>query len=126
MSSGRVTVGHPVDVGSGAVFTFSHDFRVAGAFELLWRRHYSTVVESNSWLGRKWTVPYFTYLQREPSGYVLNGAHGEQVFFSSAARISRSSCISNFSANMELWREDDQYNVLHWHDGGDIRRFSFV
>lgn len=125
MSSGRVSVGHPVDVGTGAVFTFAHDFQIGGAVELLWRRHYSTAVKGKSWLGRKWTVPYFTFLQRQADGYILNGAHGEQVFFKCAQPLRAGSSVSNLASNMELRRDGQGYCVLHWHHGSDFRRFCF-
>ncbi len=126
MSEGRVAVGHPVDVGSGAVFTLSTDFRIPGSLELRWQRRYSTAAERNTWLGVKWTVPYFMSLRRLPDRYILDGPHGEEVTFSaSAGRIPLGAVVANLSANMELRREAHHYSVLHWHSGGDISRFCF-
>jgi YD repeat-containing protein len=126
MGAGRVIVGHPVDVGSGAVYTLSDDFVIPGELELRWRRHYSTIAASDTWLGPKWTVPYFMQLERRPNRYVLSGAHGEEVFFAAPAGPLRVGAqLTNLTANMELRRETDKYRVLHWHTGGNVRRFCF-
>ena len=126
MNAGRVSVGHPVDVGSGAVFTLSTDFHVPGSLPVRWRRHYSTVATSVTWLGPKWTVPYFMRLQRGPDRYILSGAHGEEMYFPSpegALRIGEK--LTNLTANMELQREFDQYRIMHWHTDGPVNWFSF-
>src|SRR5208282_328049 len=126
MNEGRVTVGHPVDVGTGAVFTFSTDFRIPGSIELWWSRYYSTAAGCNTWLGVKWAVPYFMSLERRSDAYVLTGAHGEEVTFAApAGRLRRDAFLINLSANMKLRREAHHYCVLHWHSGGDIKRFYF-
>ncbi len=127
MSAGRVAVGHPVDVGSGAVFTLSTDFHLPGAVGVRWRRHYSTAAAADQWLGPKWTVPYFMRLDRVADGYVLSGAHGEQVPFAAAGVPLRPGKMAvNLSSNMELHRDGDGYRVLHWHHGGDVRLFLFA
>jgi RHS repeat-associated protein len=126
MTAGRITVGHPVDVGSGAVFTLSTDFALPGSLQLRWTRHYSTVADSDTWLGIKWTVPYFMSLERGSDQYVLDGAHGEKVtFLATAGPLTRGAVLPNLTANMELRREDHYYSVLHWHTGGDTNRFYF-
>jgi RHS repeat-associated protein len=126
MRAGHILVGHPVDVGSGAVFTVHTDFRIPGSIELRWRRHYSTVAACNSWLGPKWSVPYFMNLKAQPDSYVLSGAHGEEVTFRITDRTFKvGGVLANFGANMELCREPHQYSILHWHEGGEINRFYF-
>jgi RHS repeat-associated protein len=126
VSSGRVTVGHPVDVGSGAVFTLSTDVVIPGSLELRWRRHYSTAATGDMWLGPRWTVPYFMTLERRSEGYVLSGAHGEEVTFAGPEGPLRpGSVLLNLGANMELRRDDRQFVALHWHNHGDVSRFCF-
>jgi RHS repeat-associated protein len=126
MTAGRVSVGHPVDVGSGAVFTLSTDFQIPGSLKLRWVRHYSTVADNDTWLGVKWTVPYFMTLERGSDQYTLDGAHGEKVNFAVTAEpLTGNTVLRNLSANMELRLEDGHYSVLHWHTGGDINRFYF-
>lgn len=126
MIAGRVTVGHPVDVGSGAVFTLSTDFRIPGSIVLGWRRHYSTVATSDTWLGPKWTVPYFMRLERRSDRYVLSGSHGEEVSFDAATGpLQVGAKLTNLGANMELHRGPGQFRVLHWHTGGNVSWFCF-
>jgi YD repeat-containing protein len=126
MNQGRVSVGHPVDVGSGAVFTLSTDFRIPGSLELRWQRSYSTDATCHTWLGPKWTVPYFMSLERRPDRYILRGAHGEEVIFPAPTGPLRVGVqLVHLSAKMELRRESDQYSVLHWHTGGQTIRFCF-
>ena len=65
-------------------------------------------------------------LERGSDQYVLVGAHGEKVtFFAPTGPLSRGAVLPNLSANMELRREDHHYSVLHWHTGGDTKRFYF-
>jgi YD repeat-containing protein len=126
MNQGHVSVGHPVDVGSGMVFTLSTDFRVPGSLELRWQRHYSTAKTSDTWLGPKWTVLYFMSLERRSDRYILSGAHGEEVTFAAPTGPLRVGAqLVNLSADMELLRQPERYSVLHWHTGGSVRRFCF-
>jgi RHS repeat-associated protein len=116
----------PVDIGSGAVFTIAADFRIPGSVAINWRRHYSTVAASDTWLGPKWTVPYFMRLVRHADRYVLSGAHGEEVtFFSPSGTLPVGIVLPNLAANMELRRSPDQYRVVHWHTGGSVSVFCF-
>jgi YD repeat-containing protein len=126
MSEGRVVVGHPVDVGSGAVYTLSTDFRLPGALEIGWTRYYSTAALADTWLGPKWSVPYFMVLERHSDRYVLIGAHGEEVtFVAPIVPLPEGPPLVNMNAKMELRREGEQYRILHWHTGGPTRRFCF-
>lgn len=126
MSQGQVSVGHPVDVGSGAVFTLSTDFVLPGSVGLRWTRHYSTIATYDTWLGRKWTVPYFMSLTKRSDGYVLAGSHGEETLFPTQKKPEPGTAVSNLQACMELRYESGNYTVLHWHQGKtDIKRFGF-
>jgi YD repeat-containing protein len=126
MSHGRVAVGHPVDVGSGAMFTMSTDFRLPGVVALRWQRHYSTIATGDSWLGIKWIVPYFMCLERRSNQYVLRGSHGQEIPFAApAGQLHVGAALANFTANMELRREAQHYSILHWHAHGEISRFCF-
>jgi YD repeat-containing protein len=113
-------------VGTGAVYSFSTDFRVPGSVELNWERYYSTAAICHTWLGLKWTVPYFMSLERRSDRYILGGAHGEEVTFAApTGKLRVGAQLVNLSASMELCRDPDQYSVLHWHTGGPSVRFCF-
>src|SRR5262245_51066357 len=128
MRTGHVSVGHPVDVASGTVFTASNDFRLPGTVRLLWRRHYATSSPANTWLGRGWSVPYFMRLERSAEGYVLTGETGGAVLFPApTGPLREGAVLTNLGANLELWRERERFTVVHWHDGGSpIIRFCFA
>ena len=65
---GHIQVGHPVDVGSGAVFTLMEDFSLPGTMQLAWSRFYSNNIEETRWLGRGWMVRWFMSLERIADG----------------------------------------------------------
>lgn len=125
--AGRVVVGHPVDVASGAVFTVQDDFQFPGTIPLVWRRHYSTDSPSNSWLGRCWTVPYFMTLEHVPEGYRLLTESGSHVVFPAAPEgLPVGGSIASLGANMQLKREESHFCIDHWHWGTeDVERFYF-
>jgi RHS repeat-associated protein len=127
MDQGRIAVGHPVDVASGAVFTISHDFLLPGTMELLWSRHYATNSSADAWLGRGWIVPYFMRLDRTPDGYRLLDEGGSFLVFPVPdGRLPVGGRVISLGANMELRREKYQYTILHWHHGGDaVEQFVF-
>ena len=127
MGGGRVAVGHPVDVGSGTVFTKKRDFSVAGTISLDWVRHYETDCQENSWLGRCWTLPFFMRLQRREDGYFLTDEVGRQLLFAVASgQLRPGERVLCPGANMELRRGPDRFEVLHWHNPtDDVVRFCF-
>lgn len=125
--AGRVSVGHPVDVASGSVFTVQDDFSFPGTVPLLWRRQYATDSPSNTWLGRGWTVPYFMTLERVAEGYRLFDESGKDLVFPVAGdALPIGGSIASLGANMELKRGRSHFSILHWHHGTDeVERFGF-
>ena len=125
---GRVQVGHPVDVASGAVFTEMVDFAFSGVVALNWQRLYGTDLDINSWLGTGWTVPWFSSLERVPEGYLLRDESGRLLLFPSdpVSDLPVGGSIVNYGANMELVRRSNRLLVNHWHHGtDDVERFCF-
>lgn len=126
METGRVAVGHPVDVASGTVFTAKNDFHLPGTLDIRWRRRYDSDSTLNSWLGRGWGAPYFMTLEREDGGYRLNAADGHGVLFPAAGILPEGKVLRNLYSSMELRREGDSFTVLHWHAGSSaIIRWRF-
>jgi RHS repeat-associated protein len=126
---GRVQVGHPVDVASGAVFTAMVDIVFKGTISLGWRRVYATDLDVNSWLGRGWTVPWFASLQRTPEGYLLTDESGRLLLFpvDPAVDLPVGGSVVSYGANMELVRHHDRFVVHHWHHGtDDVEQFCFL
>src|SRR5262245_61300463 len=81
MKIGRVTVGHPVDVASGIVYTAWDDFEIFGSTACAWRRFYSTAYVEASPLGRGWMSPYLIYLTRLPDGIALRDHEAREILF---------------------------------------------
>src|SRR5215813_3657665 len=127
-STGRVQVGHPVDVGSGAVFTEMDDFVLPGTLRLTWARFYATDLDVDAWLGRSWVVPWFSSLMRVDGGYLLVDERGRNLFFPvDAAQDGATLRVINYGANMTLTRRDNHLVVEHWHYGtDDVEWFYFA
>src|SRR5262245_57921858 len=105
-----------------------HDFFVPGIVDIDWRRFYSTASEANSWLGRGWTVRYFMTLEQVADGYLLIDEEGASILFPTDAPLeTEGETIVNIGARMELQRQKDHFEILHWHHGSDsIMRFRFA
>jgi YD repeat-containing protein len=115
----------PVDVGTGAVIAVSHDFDLPGTVRFLWKRWYSSNSAVDSWLGKKWSCPYFMRIDRVPAGYALASAHGGTILFE-YSRDRPTPILRNFAANMELEDHGHFLSVLHWHHGDtDHERYRF-
>src|SRR5437868_5018050 len=103
MEAGHAVTGHPVDVGSGVVFTTSHDFELTGSMNFVWSRQYATSSAVNSWLGRGWSAPYFMVLERVPEGYRLTDEVGTPVLFPIGDGDLRvGDVVVDLGTNMEL------------------------
>lgn len=126
-ASGRVAVGHPVDVASGVVFTVAHDFEIPGTFPLLWRRHYATDSAANTILGPRWTTPYLMSLEVRPDGWLLTEESGVAILFARpSTALEVGDRVVNLNANMELWREAAGFVISHWHHGSsDLEIWRF-
>lgn len=80
-----VTVGHPVDVATGAVYVAWHDFEFPGRTPIVWRRFYSTANGGWSPLGRGWTCEYFRHLELRQGTLWLSGPEGHEHGFAPPA-----------------------------------------
>ncbi len=127
MNTGRVSVGHPVDVASGMVFTICEDFVLTGTYDLIWRRNYSNDSPVHSWLGRGWTVPYFMKMDHIPEGYLLTSEDGSPILFQTPDRdLDVGETNVNLVSNMMLRNEGSHFSILHWHhEEGEVERYCF-
>jgi RHS repeat-associated protein len=126
-SEGRVSVGHPVDVASGSVFTMVDDFVLSGTLGLFWTRYYSTDLQIDGPLGRGWTVQWLMSLRRIDVGYEFTDENGRSLVFPLPEKQERAGArVMNYGANVELVMHADRIEVNHWHHGGDgIERYIF-
>jgi len=117
MLAGRVAMGHPVDVASGAFYCSYEDVWIPGLVDLVWRRRYNTALLDlpDSPMGRGWSVPYFATLWRQGNEYhVALPEGGEEVFDDSEGAIARGGVIRHFGTFQELTRDGHQYVLTRW------------
>jgi RHS repeat-associated protein len=114
---GRRSVGHPVDVATGALFTAARDADIRGHIPLRFRRFYSTeLLERQAGpLGWGWTSNFFLTLQRDLEGYHLFGEEGDVVTFDDSLTATRRGSLLNVSACMELAFVNGDAVITHWH-----------
>ena len=115
----RVTVGHPVDVATGAVYTAATDWRIPGDVPIRQRRFYSTSSLAATPLGHGWSSEWFMGLHETDEHFVLTNDEGQPVRF---APPSTESASINPGAEMELSRRDRYVVVYYWHH---LQRFVF-
>jgi RHS repeat-associated protein len=108
----RVSVGHPVDVVSGAVFTAWHDFEFPGFMRLIWRRFYQTSNLAMTPLGRGWVSLFFIIIREKGEGLELIDEVGSPYFFTIPAGSETS---INYAAQMELRRIHEGWSIWYWH-----------
>ena len=78
------SLGHPVDAGTGKVYTERIDFSLPGPIPLVWERvYYSTSADYAGPLGHGWHHAYDLRLRRGAAGhtYVLRLADGREAHF---------------------------------------------
>jgi RHS repeat-associated protein len=130
MKPGQRTVGHPVDVATGTLYSTYRDGRILGKVDLIWERRYSTALLGSppGHLGRGWTVSYFATLSAQPGEYHFVTPEGDNEVFSDAERkVERGGVVRNLSTTQELFKENDRYVVLRWDiDSDEIQRFIFA
>lgn len=124
---GRTTVGHPVDVASGVVFTAAHDFDLPGTMRLLWRRTYAADSAARTVLGPCWTAVFLMTLEVREDGWLLIADNGSAILFERPEQpLEVGRKLLNAGAHMELWRRPDGYTIVHWHHGeADLEVWNF-
>lgn len=130
MQPGGATVGHPVDVATGAVYTKPRDISIHGKVELGWERHYSTALldAPPTALGPGWTTRYFATLTRDATGFALGMPQGGiDVFADPTGSVERGAIVRNVSSFQELARRGDRYVVTRWDvESGRVERYVFL
>jgi RHS repeat-associated protein len=108
----RVSVGHPVDVASGVVFTAWNDFDYPGPLPVHWRRFYQTGNLAMTPLGRGWACQFFMTLAEGDGAVRLTNEEGGEVPFDApdGAQVS-----VNYAAQMELRRYRAGWAIWYWH-----------
>jgi RHS repeat-associated protein len=108
-ASAPVTVGHPVDVATGAVYVAWHDFEFSGRSPVVWRRFYSTANGARSALGLGWTCEYFRHLEPRDGTLWMSGPEGHEHGFAPPAGSAAAEIIGH---QWELRRAGDEYMLF--------------
>lgn len=108
----RVSVGHPVDIASGIVFTAWNDFEYPGRPPVQWRRFYQTGNLAMTPLGRGWACPYFMTLTTGDGTLQLINEEGSPVVFTPPAGAQPS---IDYAAQMELHNTGRGWAIWYWH-----------
>ena len=116
MLSGIVTVGHPVDVASGAVYTTKTDVSVPGQIDLTWKRNYlSTLGSDASAIGRGWSVRYFSSLTINGDNYEFESPFGGRFTIHDDQRaVENGGLVRQLGMFQELSRDGNAYVLTRW------------
>jgi RHS repeat-associated protein len=131
MRSGKVKVGHPVDVATGVLFQEAEDFFLSGRVPLPFRRRYSTALLTGAagMFGRGWFSPFEMHVRESIDGCYLLGSDGEtQIDFEEPASASAGGdgITRNLGAFHELTRKGPDILVTSWSPGNDeVVRYIF-
>lgn len=129
--SGKVSVGHPVDVATG---TLTHDFEdcvLPGRMPLVFARRYSSAMPErlDGLFGPGWSSPFQMYLRRDLDGYHLLSEDGETLipFDDFAGRVEQGRTVRNLGMFHELRRDGQRYVVTRWNpDTQEVVRYVFA
>jgi RHS repeat-associated protein len=129
MSTGPVTVGHPVDVASGAVYSNQKDIFIRGKFPLTWERNYHSglLSRSGSPLGPGWTCRYFASLTRIRKDYHFRTPEGAlEIFPDPGDEVERGKPVGIPESALEISKSGLRLAVTRWnHETGETIRYLF-
>lgn len=131
-ASGKVAVGHPVDVASGTLFHKFNDYTLPGRLPIAFNRRYSTSLltqNHRSLFGKGWSSPFEVTLDRQENGFIYRDESGEdEIFFAlPEAGLATAQPLLNAGSFTELTASDSEYCVTRWDpDSGQITRDFFL
>lgn len=129
--SGKVSVGHPVDVASGTLTHDFEDFALPGRMPLVFARRYSSAMpdRSDGLFGPGWSAPFQMVLRRDLDGYQLLAEDGETLipFDDSTGVLATGGVLRNLGMFHELRRSGDQYLVTRWNpETQEVIHYQFL
>src|SRR4051812_46251528 len=104
MPQRQQSVGHPVDVASGALHMTRQDVYIPGMIDLVWDRLYSTAQLAGpaTVLGPGWRVRYFATLElRERSFHFQTPDSGSEEFHDPEGSVERGGTVRNLHSFQE-------------------------
>ncbi len=129
MLSGRVQVGHPVDIATGVVTSSSVDVSIRGRMPLTWERAYGTPPAGSrpGPLGPGWSSRYFSTLRRTEAGHELSSGGGVVVtFLDQDDALGRGETLRSLTTFQELRARGGELVVTSWDvETFDVERLRF-
>ena len=129
MKQGNKSIGHPVDIATGTVYSNYDDICIPGKVDLTWERRYSTAIleQNNAHMGPGWANKYFSTLTRLEKEYQFLTPEGEiEIFSDPNNSVENGHVIRNLETFQELYKKDYRYIITRCDvDTGDILRYSF-
>ena len=129
MQTGQVSIGHPVDVALGTVYSTYEDIYIPGKVALVWERRYSTALPEgvSTALGPGWTTCYFATLTQNKGEFRLFSPEGDiELFADPEGTVDRGGVVRNLGTFQELCKRDNQYIFTRWDtETGKVERFFF-
>lgn len=130
MSSGKKSVGHPIDVATGVMYSTHEDCAFPGKVAMAWERRYSTSLLNSSPgpLGIGWTAKYFATLTRSPGEYRFVSLEGDiETFADPVGQVERGGVVRHLATNIELTKSNGRYVLTHWNNQTDlVERYVFL
>jgi len=128
--TGKVAVGHPVDVASGTLYHDFEDFTLPGRTPLVFGRRYSTAISENAagMFGAGWSSPFEMRLRRDLDGYRIIAADGEtEVEFDDFSGVVESGgVLRHYGLFYELRQDRNNFIVTQWNpDTEEVFRYIF-
>jgi RHS repeat-associated protein len=115
--NGRRTVGHPVDIATGAVTLEQTDVDISCRIALTWTRYYSTarIKDPESRFGIGWRTNYSATLKSDLEGFTFVPPEGDNISFDDTEGILDSGgTIIDFGAFTEIFKRENEYVVSQW------------
>ncbi|MCK8504078.1 DNA/RNA non-specific endonuclease [Myxococcus fulvus] len=116
--TGRISVGHPVDVATGTLTNDFVDHVLMGRFPLVLARHYSSSLrpeQAGPW-GPGWSSPFEARIRRDLDGFTLLAEDGESSihFAGGPESLLAGGVLRNLGAFRELSQTAGDYVVTSW------------
>jgi RHS repeat-associated protein len=130
MTHGHRSVGHPVDIATGAMFLAKRDVDVPGRVRLVWTRRYHTGLldRPTGPLGPGWTCPLFVSLALADRNYRFVAPEGNLADFPDpSGEVVRGGVVRDYGSYQELSWSNGRHVVTRWDvNTGAITRYVFA
>ncbi len=124
MGKGRISVGHPVDVATGTMYTTYVDFRLPSPLRFALERYYSTALldRPTGVLGRGWRHAFQHELRQTLEGFTYVDPDGNSIpILDVTGRFDREGVLTDGAAEIELRGNRTQLDLIRYTDDARLR-----